>query len=195
MRYAPPKEYYGRSKNKVANNPLKQALSQYVDETLPKIALDLGCGDGYETQYLLDHGWSVTAVDGNADAAKFILKLSPQEKVNFIRSDFEDFAFGNYSLINSSFALPFAHRDKFNGIFSRLVDSIESGGLFVGNLFGVNDQWNNPGETMTFLDFNQVQQLLKDFDVILLDDNEKDGTIANGKPKHWHTFGIIARKK
>ena len=33
--------------------------------------LDLGCGSGRDSRFFLDHGYSVTAIDGSIEMAKF----------------------------------------------------------------------------------------------------------------------------
>jgi hypothetical protein len=35
----------------------------------------------------------------------------------------------------------------------------------------------------------------EDTDIVLFDEKEFDGKTADGSPKHWHVFDIIARKK
>ncbi len=159
-----------------------------------KSALDFGCGAGSETRFLLEQGFSVTAVDGNKEAEGYIIKLLHQDRVRFMCSDFETFQFGSYDLVNSSRSLPFIHKNSFKNVMQRLKNSINVGGIFVGQLYGVNDQWNKSGETMTFLGRQQVEELFVGMDLIKLNEQEENGTIANGSLKHWHVFNIIAKK-
>jgi tellurite methyltransferase len=192
-RYGPPDGYYESTKNRPPHELLQEAL-KHTKESPNKSALDLGCGAGSDTRFLLENGFSVIAVDGSADAEAYIKALPSQEKVRFIKSDFESFDFGSYDLVNASRSLPFTHNDNFEKVFSRVKDSIKPGGLFVSQFYGVNDQWNKPGETMTFLNKGRIEELLKGLRIIKLDEKEYDGTIANGKPKHWHVFNVIAAK-
>ena len=46
-------------------------------------ALDLGCGAGRDTRYLLEQGFQVTAVDADANAMA-ILVTFPQEKLRVV---------------------------------------------------------------------------------------------------------------
>lgn len=49
---------------------------------------------------------------------------------------------------------------------------------------------------MVFLSKQQVIELFKDsFEIIELNEIEKDGKTGLGKMKHWHIFNVIARKK
>lgn len=102
-------------------------------------ALDLGCGAGRDSRYLLEKGFYVTTVDAAQDAAKYISQLPHQEKLQFICSKFEDFDFGydNYDLINAHYALPFVNPANFEVVFQKVTTSLKSHGLFVGQLFAL----------------------------------------------------------
>ena len=67
-------------------------------------------------------------------------------------------------------------------------------GYFVGNLFGVNDEWKETKQDMVFLDKQQVLDLFKEFEIIEFKEIEKDAMTGLGKMKHWHIFDVIARK-
>jgi tellurite methyltransferase len=192
-KYGPPEGYYERTKNRPPHVLLKEALN-YIKSSAKKTALDLGCGAGADSRFLLENGFLVTSVDGSAEAEAYIKNLPHQEKVQFIQSAFETFNFGSYDLVNASRSLPFTHKDKFEEVFYKLKNSIKHSGVFVGQFYGVNDQWNKPEETITFLNKKEIEILLSGLKIIKLDEKEYDGTIANGKPKHWHIFDIIASK-
>lgn len=191
QKYLPPEGYYDRTAGRTSD--LLVLAMGYLDEGA-RYALDLGCGAGGDTSMLASYGFSVTAVDGNPEAKAYIDKLPDRDLITFIQSDIEEFSFGQYDLVNASFALPFVHPDVFGNVMKKLVASIESNGIFVANFYGPNDGWNKPGETMTFIDEAQIQNLLKDMSILHLVENELDGTIADGAPKHWHTYDVIARK-
>ena len=40
----------------------------------------------------------------------------------------------------------------------------------------------------------KVESLLAPFAIEHFVEEERDGTTANGSPKHWHLFHIVARK-
>lgn len=156
-------------------------------------ALDLGCGAGRDTRYLLAQGFLVTAVDREA-ASLALLTNSPSEHLRPVKSSFEDFSFEHYDLVNAHFALPFTNKKHFSGVFARLKASLKPGGIFVGQFFGVNDTWNIPDTTMTFLTREQTLKELEGLEILELEEEDQDGATANGTPKHWHVYHIIARK-
>ena len=69
-------------------------------------ALDLGCGAGRDTRYLLAQGFQVTAVDREATALAVLAEQSTPH-LYLVQSAFEDFPFAHYDLVNAHFALPF----------------------------------------------------------------------------------------
>ena len=158
-------------------------------------ALDLGCGAGRDTRYLLAHGWHVTAVDTNETALALLSEL-PQEHLEVVKASFEDFGYGHerYGLISAQYALPFIPRSSFAGVFARIKQALKPTGIFTGQFFGVRDEWNMPGNDMTFLTREQVTELLHDLTVIELTEEDQIGATARGPQKHWHVFHVIAKR-
>jgi hypothetical protein len=65
--------------------------------------------------------------------------------------------------------------------------------VFCGQLFGTRDEWQATRPHMTFHTREQVEKLLSGMEALYFDEEEKDGTTANGTPKRWHVFHFIAR--
>jgi hypothetical protein len=40
----------------------------------------------------------------------------------------------------------------------------------------------------------QAEALLRDLEVLELIEEDQEGQLANGTPKHWHVFHILARR-
>ncbi len=157
-------------------------------------ALDLGAGAGRDTRYLLEQGFQVTAVDRDPHAVAMLRSLQEQH-LRVTQASFEEFVFETYDLINAHFALPFVSPRLFREVFERVERALKPGGVFVGQFFGIHDQWNTPKNEMAFLTREQAEAVLQNLDIIELNEEEVDGHVADGSPKHWHTFHIIARKK
>lgn len=158
-------------------------------------ALDLGCGAGRDTRFLLAQGWHVTAVDREASSMAILAEM-PQEKLRAVQSSIEDFDFQpeSYDLISAQFSLPFITRSRFDGAFARLKGALKPGGVFAGQFFGVNDTWNTPEYDMTFVTREEIDALLLGMTVHELQEVEDDGTTALGEPKHWHVYHILAQR-
>lgn len=156
-------------------------------------ALDLGCGAGRDTRYLLEQGFMVTAVDREAASLVTLADL-PADRLHPVQSTFEDFTFAQYDLINAHFALPFMQQELFAPVFARLKAALKPGSIFVGQFFGVHDTWNTPDNQMTFLTREEAQHQLKGLEIVEFEEEDEDGTTADGTRKHWHIFHIIARQ-
>ena len=160
-------------------------------------ALDLGAGAGRDTRYLLEHGFQVTAVDAEPRAAALLAALPearPPARLRVVCAAFEDFTFATYDLINAQYALPFVSRDRFDEVFARLKAALAPEGVFAGHFFGTNDEWNTPGRDMTFFTRAEAEARLADLETIELGEEDADGHKADGSPKHWHIFHILARR-
>jgi len=158
-------------------------------------ALDLGCGAGRDTRYLLAQGWYITAVDSDPNAIAIVSELA-QERLRVIQSSFEDFVYEHevYDVVSCQFSLPFNTRASFTNLFTRIKQSIKPGGIFTGQFFGIHDEWNTPERNMTFLPREQVDELLSDMTVREFSEEDKIGPTASGTLKHWHVFHVIAQK-
>lgn len=182
--------FYQLTKDKPPSIGLVKAVSLlgHVDD-----ALDLGCGAGRDTRYLLAQGFYVTAVDQEAISLTLLAQLRT-EHLCLVQSTFEDFTFADYGLVNAHFALPFIRKERFSTVFARLKTSLKPCGIFAGQFFGVHDAWNVSTNHITFLTRKQAFDELTGLDIVAFDEEEADGRTAEGAAKHWHVYHIIARK-
>lgn len=160
----------------------------------PGDALDVGAGAGRDTRYLLSRGWRVTALDGSPEAAATLRRLPDQQYLVIVSGSIEDFVPGVYDLVNAQNSLPFVAAAIVDDTVRRLRDSVRPGGIFTATFFGPHDEWNIPGSDMSFRDAGQVRALFVGWEMVELDDDEKDGRTVSGTPKHWHVIHIVARR-
>ena len=116
--------------------------------------------------------------------------------MTFVLARFEDFAYPNgaYDLVNAEFSLPFIGAHAFPSVFSKLLGSVKTGGLFTGQLFGPNDSWNVPESGMNFHSRSDVECLLRGWTILELTEEDHPGKTKLGEDKHWHIFHLIARR-
>lgn len=181
-------KYYEDTKSKPSSKLLLEALSFVKNKSK---ALDLGAGALVESKYLLSQGFEVVAVDQE----KFPEAIT-DVKFNFIQSTFKDYVFAksNFDLITAQFSLPFNGKDGFDSLWNKIMVSLKPEGIFTGQLFGLNDEWNVPSSELIFHSRKQVEQLLSGMEVLKLEEIDKNSKLSNGNPKHWHVFHIIARR-
>ena len=186
-------KYYSNTRNAKPNYTVKRFIELKIK---PGNAIEIGCGAGRDTVYLIKNGWKVLAID-NEDVESIITnKLSKEElkQFKFVKQKFEDVELENNNLVVANFSLPFCNKNNFKKLWNKIDDSILKDGYFVGNFFGNKDEWKNTKEEMTFLTKGQVIELFKNFEIIEFKEEEKDDFTGLGKIKHWHVFNVIAKK-
>ncbi len=161
----------------------------------PGLAVDLGAGTGRDTLELLRRGWKVVAIDGQQEAIDRIAELAGPDADRFDGSvgRFEETTWPDCDLLNASFALPFTPQPEFAALWQRIVDSIVPGGRFSGQFFGDRDEWARSG--LVVQTRAQVEELLRPFEIELLEEFEQEGQTVVGKTKQWHLFHVVARKR
>lgn len=180
--------YYARVRERGLNpfwNQLEPHLPREGD------ALDLGCGIGDGTRFLLERGLRVHAVDAHPEAIRHAsLPAHPQLRTQ--QAEMSSIELGRYDLVAAVFSLFMVEPERFEPFWWRLRASLKPGGVFGGQLLGERDQWQDRGYTL--LRAEQARALLEGMDLLHWDEVERDGQTIDGAPKHWHVFHIIARE-
>ncbi len=186
-------KYYDNTKNAKANYTVRKFIELNVE---PGNAVDIGCGAGRDTVCLIKKGWNVLAIDIENVESLITSKLSEKElkQFKFSRQKFEYIKLETNNLIVANFSLSFCNKNNFKKLWDKINDSMLKEGYFVGNFFGVNDEWKKTKVEMTFLNKGQVIELFKDFKIIEFKEVEKDDFTGLGNMKHWHIFNVIAKK-
>lgn len=166
--------------------PIAVSAAAYVSAPNPK-ALDLGCGPGNETRYLLQKGFSVISVDSNPGVKEFV--------PDAIISKFEEYAFPKeeFDVVFAMFALPFCAPDKIDVVIEGIKSSLKQGGVFAGQFFGPEDTWASRKD-MNFQGEQEVRAFFENFEILKLKEVKEEKPTALGDPHFWHIFHIIARK-
>ena len=183
--------------NKTKNSNIPKNLKTFVDMKInPGICIDLGCGAGRDSKFLIKNGWKVIAID-KEDTEKMIRSSLQEEEQNylkFIKQDFENnIILQSCNLLVANSSLSFCNRKNFDDLWKKIVDSISKDGYFVGNFFGINDSWANR-PNMAFFTKEEVIKLFSSFKIINFKEVAKNGKTALGVEKHWHIFNVIAKK-
>ena len=186
-------QYYNNTKNIPPNYITQKFIKLKIK---PTNAIELGCGAGRDTEYLIKNGWEVLAIDKEDVKSIITSRLSKEEQKNFkfSKQEFENIQLEKTNLIVANFSLPFCNQKQFEKLWNKINESILKNGYFVGNFFGNNDEWKKQEEEMTFLTKEQVIELFKNFEIIDFKEVEKDCFNGLGIMKHRHIFNVIAKK-
>lgn len=192
-------KYY---KNKLYQPPRGIVVNALDFFQSPGKALDLGCGVGNETAYLLNNAWDVWAIDCEPKAIEIMKGRSDISSSSLLVTQvakFEDLnwqMFPQFDLICAANSLPFCEPQQFSSLWASIKEKITPNGIFAGHFFGVNYSGFSRAEKsrMSFLTKEQIIKLLDGFDIEYFQEIEDDGTSGTGLKCHSHIFYIIARK-
>ena len=168
-------------------------LVEFIDKYKVDNAIDLGCGSGNETVYMVKNGIQVLAIDRQLNQDFILNRLSDDEKklISFMESSFEDIELPKTWLLTAFFSIPFCNPNNFDELWNKIYNSIEDDGYFVGQLFGDRDAWNVVDSINTF-PIDKVKDYLKKYRIIKLEEVEY---VRESDNKKWHFYDIIAQKK
>ena len=182
-------EYYQNTQNRPPSKLLVEAVG-FLDSKHK--ALDLGSGSLVDSKYLLSLGFDVVAVDKEPAPEQII-----DPRFRFEQKLFRDYDFpeNNFDLVNAQFSLPFHGKENFDLLVTKILNSLSPNGVFVGQLFGLRDEWNTPHSELFFCSKEKVEELFKSTQIIKLEEVDKLGRLAHGQIKQWHYYNVIAKKK
>lgn len=130
------KKYYKNTENALPNIIIRKFIEMKIK---PSNAIDLGCGAGRDTIYLIKNGWNVLSID-KEDTGKFISsKLNEEEikRFRFVRQDFENIELEKNNLFVANFSIPFCKKDCFNELWNKITNSILKERILCGKFFWI----------------------------------------------------------
>ena len=130
------KKYYKNTEDALHNPMVKKFIDMNIQ---PKNAIDLGCGAGRDTIYLIKNGWEVLSIDREDTKELISKKLDSQElkRFSFNVQNFEDIKLEKSNLLVANFSIPFCNKDYFNEFWNKINDSILKERILCWKLF-----WN-----------------------------------------------------
>ena len=188
---------------------LLKALETILPKDLPGHVIDFGIGRGDETSFLLQKGYSVTAID---NFEEFLTEIKLREdtqpfldKLSTIKANFEELDWNvlpTADLFLASFSLGYIQPDQFLTVWKNIVSHIQPGGYFVGHLYThlhVNKQTDGYFVTedsppIAFLTKEAIIKLFTDFTIVYFE----DAKALYGEPIDPSTnakiYSVIAQK-
>jgi SAM-dependent methyltransferase len=166
--------YYDGQGEREPRDVLLQVLAMFDDDGRRGLAVDLGCGQGF-------------------DSAELLLPDSDAPRLRTVVSRMEDANVPTADLVYASFSLPFCRPQVFPRLWSDIREAIRPGGRFAGELFGDRDTWASSEEDMTFFDVASARALFDGMELESFVEEENDYQ-GWDEMKHWHVFHAIARR-
>ena len=129
-------KYYKNTENALPHPIVKKIIDLNIK---PENAIDLGCGAGRDTIFLIKNGWNVLAIDKEDTEEIISSKLDNEEmkKFRFTSQDFECIKLEKTKLLVANFSIPFCKKHYFNQFWNKIVDSILKERLFCWKFFWI----------------------------------------------------------
>ena len=171
---------------------------EHIDPHLQsgQVALELGCGVGAGVVHLVEKGLKVIAVDQEPEALEITRERLPEgADVHLLRAQIQDVGLepDSFDIAVAGFSLFFLRSWEFGQVWRRTQKALKPGGIFAGQLLGVNDDWVARGYTAHTR--QEVEGLLDRFEILFLEEVDRDGETILREPKHWHVFHVVARRR
>jgi SAM-dependent methyltransferase len=193
-------KYYELVKDASHSGVLEKAIEQYAPQE--GYALDMGAGNLRDTKYLLQKGYTVTAIDSSP--------LSIQMAQNLDNPNLEMFGdvVGNYSfppehfsIVNAQGLLFHFQKPRFLFLIQKIYETLKKGGVLSANFIGEKHSWNYEATSKTIVNKKELEEILEGFEIVFLkefEEDESEETVkikGKEKPTHWHAINVIAVKK
>ena len=188
-------KYYNNTKN-IEPHELVKKIIQKKEKG---IAIDIGVGAGRDTVALLKNGWSVTAIDKNdtSNIIKENLNKDEIKRLTFICDDVTNIKFPKSDLIISFNVLSFVDKKSIKCVIEKIRNSLNKNGIVILNFFGKEDGFKDriseekERNEIYLYDESEIKELLKDFEIIKLNEIKKDEISGDGVMKHWHIYTVV----
>ena len=116
--------YYNNTESKTPRNNVQYYINEI--QCPAGNAIDLGCGAGNDTVYLIQNNWNVVAIDKEDVEERIIKRLSKKEltKFTFQKQEFETLVLGKNKLVVANYSIPFCNKEKFKEVWDKIKGSI-----------------------------------------------------------------------
>jgi SAM-dependent methyltransferase len=194
-------ERYG-SANRIWSGDPNPQLVRETSDLEPGTALDAGCGEGADAQWLAGRGWQVTAMDVSAVALdRGAAHTAPDiaDRITWERADLTTWAPDRtYDLVNAQFMqFPSALRQQ---VFARLAAAVSPGGtlLIVGHHpSDLQTTMPRPPEPDLFFTAEELAESLDPdtWDVIVAESRPRSAKDPDGREVTIHDAVLRARRR
>ena len=124
------KKYYDNTQSDKPRNNVEYFINEIQCNS--GNAIELGCGAGNDTVYLIKNNWNVLAIDREDVKERIAKRLTKEElaKFKFQKQNFETLKLEENNLIVANYSLSFKNKNKFSKLWNKINDSIFTNRIF-----------------------------------------------------------------
>ena len=186
------KKYYKETQNNPPSGLVRRFFAnKYNEKFNGNTAIDLGCGAGNDTEFLISKGFKVTAVDASEEVREIWKnKNFNKDSAELIIGDFSKVDLPNADLILANLSLFFV-KDNFDLFLKSLIEKVNEKGFFVANFLGKEDDWK---KIRTTIEKDELLGYFEDFEINYFSEEKYFKDTVSGKKKFWHVYTAMAQK-
>ncbi len=162
-----------------------------------KHAVDLGCGVGRDSLYLLGQGFHVCAIDRSSQALeKLVAASNGNQRLSVQAGCMAEANIKDAALIVASHSLYFVEPESFWPLWHRIRKALRKDGIFAGHILGDQDGWAAEGRVVSTVKKTEFHRIVEGFDVLDHREVIKPMPMAqSGREKLWHVHTCILRRR
>jgi SAM-dependent methyltransferase len=195
-------QHYGE-RERIWSGRVNVQFADVVGDLTPGRALDLGCGEGADSVWLAERGWTVVAVDisdtalGRAREAASARGVA--DRIEFAQRDLsEGLPEGSFDLISSQFLHSKVPLDRETILASAAV-ALLPGGVLVIVDHGAPPPWTSKLDHHEFPSAEEVVAGLNlnadEFEQVRVDAVERQAVGPEGEQRPWMDNVIVVRRR
>lgn len=167
--------------------------------------LDLGCGQGRDSLFMLKKGFNVTMVDKSEEKIKkikeYIQKNNlPKDKISLYCQNIGNYNIesNKFDIINAFNSLQFLPKKESLQMIDKIKKSLKNKGYVIISSFTVNDPLyeKTTNNSRCFFESQELRKLFSDFNIIFYKEGliEENGHPGYPEPHQHHVVKLIAQK-
>ena len=195
-------QHYGE-RERIWSGRVNVQFADVVGDLTPGRALDLGCGEGADSVWLAERGWTVVAVDisdtalGRARDAASVRGVA--DRIEFVQRDLsEGLPEGSFDLISSQFLHSKVPLDR-ETILASAAAALRPGGVLVIVDHGAPPPWTSKLDHHEFPSAEEVVAGLNlsadEFEQVRVDAVERQAVGPEGEQRPWMDNVIVLRRR
>jgi SAM-dependent methyltransferase len=196
-------QHYGE-RDRIWSGRVNVQFADVVGELTPGNALDLGCGEGADSVWLAERGWTVTAVDISdtalGRARESAVAAGVADRIEFRQLDLtQAFPDGAFDLVSSQFLHSKEHLDR-RPILRNAAAALRPGGRLVIVDHGSAPPWASKLDHHH--DFPTAEEVVADlnlsgdeFESERVDSVERAAVGPEGQQRPWMDNVIVFRRR
>jgi len=195
-------QHYGE-RERIWSGRVNVQFADVVGDLTPGRALDLGCGEGADSVWLAQRGWTVVAVDISdtalGRAREAAVSRDVADRIEFVQRDLsEGLPEGSFDLISSQFLHSKVPLDR-ETILASAAATLRPGGVLVIVDHGAPPPWTSKLDHHEFPSAEEVIAGLNlstdEFEQVRVDAVERQAVGPEGEQRPWMDNVIVLRRR